>query len=76
MAACCLTSITTIEVAGQPNVGVQVQPIELLQFISRDFLPMNEMCERAQMSEMEIYERSKRVFDYFGFRFDAPPPPD
>jgi hypothetical protein len=72
--ACCLNSLTAITVAGQSKVGVQLDPVELLQFISRDFGPMNAMCEQAQMFELGIYGRSKAVFAYFGLPFDAPPP--
>ena len=36
---------------------------------------MNALCERGEMFERLIYERSKRVFEYFGLPFDAPPPP-
>jgi hypothetical protein len=37
---------------------------------------MNEMCERAGMTERNTYDRSKAVFEYFGFPFDAGPPPE
>ncbi len=74
MLACCLTSLTTIQVDGQIKVGVQPDPLELLQFLSRDFVPMNELCERAELFEQRIYERTKRVFEYFSLPFDAAPP--
>jgi hypothetical protein len=35
---------------------------------------MNLMCERANMFERLIYDRSKSVFEYFGLPFDAEPP--
>lgn len=31
----------------------------------------NEMCERAGMSERQIYERTKAVFGYFNLPFDV-----
>ena len=34
------------------------------------------MCERAEMFERLIYERSKAVFEYFGLPFDAERPPN
>jgi hypothetical protein len=37
-------------------------------------MPMNLMCDRAEMFERRIYDRSKAVFAYFGLPFDAPPP--
>jgi hypothetical protein len=61
-------------VDGQPTVGVQCDPVELLRFLSRDFTPMNIICDRGQMSERGIYDRSKAVFEHFGLPFDAEPP--
>jgi hypothetical protein len=74
MTVCCLPSLTAIKVDGSPQVQVQSEPTELLEFLSRDFAPMNAMCDRAQMFEHLIYDRSKAVFEYFGLPFDAPPP--
>jgi hypothetical protein len=34
------------------------------------------MCERAGMTDRQIYYRSKAVFEYFGFPYNAPPPPE
>jgi hypothetical protein len=45
-----------------------------LNFLKRDFLPMNLMCERAEMFERYIFERTKAVFQYFGLPFDEEPP--
>ncbi len=74
MVACCLGAITSIQVDAKPVVGVQHDRLELLQFVSRDFEPMNAMCDRAGMFEQRIYERTKQVFEYFGLPFDAKPP--
>jgi hypothetical protein len=74
MVMCCLPSITAMKVDGQPNVAVTYAPLDLLSFLKRDFLPMNALCERGEMFERLIYERSERVFEYFGLPFDAPPP--
>jgi hypothetical protein len=70
MVMCCLPSINTKQVDGQPQVAVTCEPLDLLTFLKRDFLPMNRMCERAGMFEERIYERSKTVFEYFGLPFD------
>jgi hypothetical protein len=75
MVACCLASVNTMQVDGQAQVALTFDPVDLLDFIKRDFLPMNLMCERADMFEERIYSRSKAVFGYFGLPFDAPPPP-
>ena len=38
-------------------------------------MPVNAMCERAEMSEEQIYDRTKAVFEHLGLPFDAEPPP-
>ena len=75
MVCCCMKAVTAIKVDGQPKVGVQYDPLELLHFIGRDFAPMNLICERAEMFERGIYDRSKAVFGCFNLPFDAEPPP-
>ena len=75
MVAACLSTFTAIKVDGQPTISVQCDPLELLHFISRDFAPMNLICERAEMFERGIYDRSKAVFGCFNLPFDAEPPP-
>jgi hypothetical protein len=72
---CCLPSLSVLKVEGNPNAGIKYDRIELLNFVSEDFGPMNEMCERAGMSERQIYDRSKAVFEYFDMPFNAEPPP-
>jgi hypothetical protein len=48
--------------------------LEILKFISGGFGPMNELCERAGMSERQIFERTQAVFGYFNLPFDAESP--
>ena len=71
MVMCCLDSLDALKVQGQPQVQVQINPLEVVQFISGGFVPMNEMCERAGMSERQIFERTKAVFGYFNLPFDV-----
>jgi hypothetical protein len=71
MVMCCLDSLDALKVQGQPQVQVQINPLEVVQFISGGFVPMNEMCERAGMSERQIFERTKSVFEYFNLPFDV-----
>jgi hypothetical protein len=75
MAACCLPEVNTLQMDGQPTVAVTCNPLVMLRFIAQDFAPMNLMCERAEMFERGIYDRTKAVFEYFGLPFDAEPPP-
>jgi len=74
MTMCCMNSLTAIKVDGSPQVQVQYEPTELLEFLSRDFAPMNALCDRAQMFESLIYDRSKAVFEYFGLPYDTARP--
>ena len=57
------------------TVGVQFDSLELIRFIGRDFVHMNLICERGQMFERGIFERTRAVFAYFDLPFDAEPPP-
>ena len=74
MVMCCLPDVSTMQVDGQTKMAVTCDPLDLLNFIKRDFMPMNAMCDRAEMFERGIYDRSKAVFGYFGLPFDAEPP--
>lgn len=71
---CCLPAISTMQVDGHPQVRVSCEPLDLLNFLKRDFMPMNLMCERAKISELGIYERTKAIFQFFNLPFDAEPP--
>jgi hypothetical protein len=75
MVACCLPSLTAGQVDGQPTVLVKLEPLDLLQFLRQDFAPMNAMCERGQMLERLIFDRTRRVFEYFSLPFDTSAPP-
>ena len=74
MVLCCLPVIETVQVDGRPNFAVTYDALNLLNFLKRDFLPMNRLCERAKMSERDIYDRSRAVFEHFNLPFDAEPP--
>jgi hypothetical protein len=74
MVACCLPTLIAGQVDGQRTVLVKLEPLELLQFLRQNFVPMNALCVRGQMFERLIFDRTRRVFEYFGLSFDAPPP--
>jgi SEC-C motif len=61
-------------VDGEDKVAITFDPLHVLFFIKHDFMPMNAMCDRGQMSERGICDRSKAVFEHFGLPFDAEPP--
>ncbi len=66
---CCLKSLDAKKVAGQPHAQVICDPQELVDFVSRHLEPMNEMCERAGLSEQAILKRQREVFRYFSLPF-------
>jgi len=74
MVLCCLPSIAVMKVDQRPNVAVEYDRPELLEFLRANFPPMNAMCERGGMFECLIHERTKAIFTYFGLPFDAPAP--
>jgi hypothetical protein len=74
MVMCCLPEVSTLQVDGQTKIAVTFDPLDVVNFIKHDFMPMNLMCERAEMAERGIYDRSKAVFEYFGLPLDAEPP--
>ena len=71
MVMCCLDSLDALKVKGQSQLKVSISPLEVVRFISGGFVPMNEMCERAGMSERQIFDRTKAVFEYFNLPFDV-----
>ena len=75
MVMCCLPSLEVLQVDGRRKVAVTYEPMDLIHFLGDDFGSMNLMCERAEMSERQIFDRSKGVFEYFGLPYDTTPPP-
>jgi hypothetical protein len=74
MVMCCLPDVSTLQVDGKTKVAVTFDPLDVLNFIKHDFMPMNLMCDRAEMFERGIYDRTKAVFEHFNLPFDAEPP--
>jgi len=74
MVLCILPNLQGFKRVGQPKAAVEYDPMDLIGFIQRNFGPLNAMIERAGMSEMEIYNRTRDLFRYFNLPFDAPPP--
>jgi hypothetical protein len=60
-------------VDGQAEVLVKFEPLKLLQLLQQDFAPMNALCERGEMFEHLIFDRTRKVFEYFNLPFDPGP---
>lgn len=74
MVMCCLDYLDALKVQWRDQVQVSLEPLEILQFISGAFDPINEMCERAGMSERQIFDRTKALFGYFNLPFNEQAP--
>ncbi len=74
MVLCCLPSIAAVKIDHQPGVAVNLDKMELLDFLRTGFGPMNSLCERADMFEHRIHARTKAIFEYFRLPFEAPGP--
>ena len=70
MTICCLPALTALQVDGHAQAAVTYDPLSLVSFLKKDFLPMNMLCERAEVFEDRILGRTKQLFDYFGLPFD------
>lgn len=60
--------------AGGNDAVVKYDPMDLIRFIQKNFGPLNAMMERAGMSEMDIYNRTRDIFLHYKLPYDAPPP--
>ena len=76
MTMCLLPNLSGYKRLGQPKAAVECDPMELIRFIQRNFVPLNLMMERAGMSEMDIYHRTRDVFQHYKLPYDLPPPED
>ena len=74
MTLCLMPNIQGYKRLGEPMASAEYDPMELIQFIQKNFAPLNIMMERAGMSEMDIYNRTRDIFLYFKLPFDSPPP--
>ncbi len=74
MTMCLLPNISGFTRIGQPKAAAQYDPMDLIRFVQKNFVPLNLMMERAGMSEMDIYNRTRDVFLHFKLPYDAPPP--
>jgi hypothetical protein len=69
MVMCCLPSLTALKVEGKSTVAVTCDPLYLLDFLRQDFESMNRVCERAEMFDDRIEQRTRAVFEYFGLPY-------
>ena len=58
------------------KVMIQPDKLEFVRFLAHNLGTMNVICDRAQMFETRIYDRSKAVFEYFGLPYEAERPPE
>lgn len=71
MVLCCLDSFIAVKRDGHSEVQVEFDVKELLAFLSRDFAPMNLICQKAEMFEDRIEQRTRAIFEYFRLPYDT-----
>jgi hypothetical protein len=74
MTLCLLTNLQGFKRLGEPKAAVEYDPMDLIRFIQKNFGPLNAMMERAGMSEMDIYNRTRDIFLHFKLPFNSAPP--
>ena len=57
---CLLPNLSGFKRLGEPMAKVEYDPMDLIRFIKKNFMPLNAMMERAGMSEMDIYNQMPR----------------
>ena len=72
--SCLMQNVAAKAIIGAPGASVALDQLEVLDFIYAGFTPMNEMTERAGLSQLDNWKRTKAIVEYFGLPFDAPPP--
>ena len=71
LALCTVPSLESAAFKGMSKVRVEIDPRDLLAFVSQNLVPMNAMCARAGLSDADIYKRTKALFDYFHLPFSS-----
>ena len=61
MTLCLLPNLQGFKRVGEPRAAVQYEPLDLIKFIEKNFVPLNMMMERAGMSEMDIAGVGPRI---------------
>jgi hypothetical protein len=74
MTLCLMPNLSGYKRLGEPKAAVEYDPMDLINFIQKNFVPLNLMMERAGMSEMDIYNRTRDVFHHYKLPYEAPPP--
>ena len=65
MVLCLLPNISAIKRLGEPNSEVDYDQVDLLNFVEKNFISLNEMMERAGMSDLDIGIRSREISRHF-----------
>jgi hypothetical protein len=69
MTLCRLASVASVKTDGSDQVRVNYDVTELLRIFPVDLFAMNLVCERARLSEQEIFEQTQAIFEYWGLPF-------
>lgn len=53
---------TIVVIFSELQAALEYEPLDLIRFIQKSFIPLSLMIEHAGMSETDIYNRTKEVF--------------
>ena len=62
MTLCLMPNMQSFKRLGEAKAAAECDPMDLIRFIQKNFGPLNAMMERAGMSEMDIYNRTRDIF--------------
>ena len=73
---CCLQSVQTMRRTGNPVAELSCRPADLHEFLLEAFGPLNELSDRAGLSDQANQERTRALVEYFMRPFVLPVLPD
>jgi len=74
MTLCLMPNMQSFKRLGEAKAAAECDPMDLIRFIQKNFGQLNAMMERAGMSELDIYNRTRDVFLHYKLPYDSPPP--
>lgn len=71
----CIDRLADFRTEDKPGqVVTEPAKMEFVDFLAANLGTMNAICERAEMFDALVYDRSKAVFEYFGLPYEAERP--
>lgn len=74
MTLCMLNKIEIVSPSGGPRNTIRFDPEERIGFINHNLELLAEIMDRAEMTDMDYYNRNRELAKCFDLPFDFPPP--